>query len=94
MLQGVPSEYCTRGGGITGTVIDVRIILQYALKSNACSIIVSHNHPSGNLEPSNADIQITKKIKEAAKLMDISLLDHLIITTGDKYYSMADKGMI
>ncbi len=81
-------------GGITGTVIDVRIILQYALKANACSIIVAHNHPSGNLEPSNADIQITKKIKEAAKLMDISLLDHLVITIGEKYYSMADKGMI
>lgn len=81
-------------GGISGTVVDVRIILQFALKSNASSIIVAHNHPSGNLKPSSSDIQITKKIKEAAKLMDISLLDHLIITSDDNYYSLADEGMI
>ena len=81
-------------GGTSGTVVDIRIILQYAIKSNASSIIAVHNHPSGNLKPSNSDIQLTKKIKEAAKLMDISLLDHLIITAEEKYFSMADDGIL
>jgi len=78
-------------GGISGTVTDVRIILQYALKSNASGIILCHNHPSGNMEPSEADIKITSKLKEAAIIHDITLLDHLIITK-DGYYSMADMG--
>ena len=80
-------------GGISGTVTDVRIILQYALKANASGIILCHNHPSGNVEPSEADIKITSKLKEAAMIHDITLLDHLIITK-DNYYSLADMGCI
>jgi len=80
-------------GGVSGTVIDVRIILKFAIEGLASSLIISHNHPSGNLQPSNADIQITKKIKEAAKLHDIQLLDHLIIAD-QHYYSFADEGIL
>ncbi len=80
-------------GGISGTVTDVRIILQAALKSNASGLIVCHNHPSGNLNPSESDTKITKKIKEAGNIMDIQLLDHLIISNED-YYSFADQGML
>jgi len=80
-------------GGISGTVIDVRIILKAALEKQASSIILCHNHPSGTLQPSDADLKITRKINEAAKIMDISVLDHVII--GDqKYYSFADEGML
>jgi len=80
-------------GGISGTVIDVRIILKMALDKLACSIILCHNHPSGNLIPSEADKEITKKIKEAGKHMDIPVLDHLIIGN-DSYFSFADEGLI
>jgi DNA repair protein RadC len=80
-------------GGLSGTVIDVRIILKMALDKLACSIILCHNHPSGNLVPSEADKDITKKIKEAGKHMDIPVLDHLIIAN-DSYFSFADEGMI
>ena len=80
-------------GGISGTVTDVRIILQAALKSNASGLIVCHNHPSGNLNPGESDIKITKKIKEAGNIMDIQLLDHLIISKED-YYSFADNGLL
>ena len=80
-------------GGISGTVTDVRIILQAALKSNASGLIVCHNHPSGNLNPSESDTKITQKIKEAGNIMDIQLLDHLIIT-GEDYYSFADNGLL
>lgn len=78
-------------GGITGTVVDIRIILAVALKCNASSIILVHNHPSGNLAPSNADKSITLKLKEACKLLDLILLDHLIISK-KSYYSFADSG--
>jgi len=80
-------------GGISGTVTDVRIILKLALEKLASSLILCHNHPSGNPKPSDADINITKKIKESGKLMDISLLDHIIVTDGS-YYSFADEGII
>jgi DNA repair protein RadC len=66
-------------GGVSGTVTDVRVILQAAIKSNASGIIVAHNHPSGNLNPSESDSKITKKIKDAAGIIDVQLLDHLII---------------
>ena len=79
-------------GGISGTVADVRIIMQTALKSNACSIILSHSHPSGNLQPSEADKDLTKKIREAGKVLDIAVLDHLIITS-ESYFSFADEGL-
>jgi len=80
-------------GGMAGTVIDVRIILRKALENGANSIILCHNHPSGNLIPSDADKEITKKIKEAGKHMDIPVLDHLIIGNGS-YFSFADDGLI
>ena len=80
-------------GTTTGTVVDAKVIFQTALKANACSIILCHNHPSGNLRPSEQDIRITKNIKDAGKLMEISLYDHLILT-GEGYYSFADEGMI
>lgn len=80
-------------GGLSGTVIDVRIILKMALDKLACSIILCHNHPSGNLNPSEADKEITTKIKEAGKHMDIPVLDHLIIANDD-YFSFADEGLI
>lgn len=80
-------------GGLSGTIIDVRIILKMALDKLACSIILCHNHPSGNLMPSEADKEITRKIKEAGKHMDIPVLDHLIIAN-DAYFSFADEGLI
>ncbi len=80
-------------GGITGTVADLKIILKHAIEFLATSIIAIHNHPSGNLKPSQADVDLTKKLKEAGKLMDVSLIDHLII--GEKnFYSFADSGML
>jgi DNA repair protein RadC len=81
-------------GGISGTVTDVRIILQLAIKANASGIIVCHNHPSGNSQPSETDSKLTHKIKDAGMIMDIQLLDHLIITPDDSFYSFADNGMI
>jgi len=78
-------------GGVSGTVTDVRIVLQSAILTNASGLIVCHSHPSGNLNPSESDTKITKKIKEAGNIMDIQLLDHLIITNED-YYSFADQG--
>jgi len=80
-------------GGITGTVVDLRMILGTALKCGATGIILSHNHPSGNLLPSGADDKLTKQIKSACEIMEFSLIDHLIITT-DEYYSYADQGKI
>jgi DNA repair protein RadC len=80
-------------GGISGTVTDVRIVMKKAIEYLASGIIVCHNHPSGNLNPSESDSKITQKIKEAGNLMDIQLLDHLIISDKD-YYSFADNGLI
>lgn len=80
-------------GGITGTVADPRIILKKALEENATSIVLCHNHPSGNLQPSKADEAITYKIKEAAKFLDIQLMDHIIVSE-EGWYSFADEGKI
>lgn len=80
-------------GGITGTVADPRIILRKALENKAVSLILCHNHPSGNLQPSYSDEQLTQKIKEAARLMDIRLLDHIIVSD-QGYYSFADEGIL
>ncbi|MHB8131104.1 MAG: JAB domain-containing protein [Mobilitalea sp.] len=80
-------------GGISGTVTDVRLILSTALKCLASGMIVCHNHPSGNLNPSESDNKITLKIKEGGNLLDIQLLDHIILTE-DEYYSFADNGII
>lgn len=80
-------------GGISGTVADPKLIFAAAIKAAASGIIISHNHPSGNLKPSQADIQLTKKIKEGGKLLEIQLLDHVIITS-EGYFSFADEGVI
>jgi DNA repair protein RadC len=80
-------------GGISGTVTDVRIVMKKAIECLASGIIVCHNHPSGNLNPSESDTRITQKIKEAGNLMDIQMLDHLIISDKD-YYSFADNGLL
>jgi len=82
-------------GGISGSLMDVRMIYQYALKANACGIIIAHNHPSGNSNPSESDQKITNKIKEAGNLLDIQLLDHIIVTPErDVYRSFADEGQL
>ena len=80
-------------GGLTGTVADPRLILATGLKLAACSVILSHSHPSGNLNPSNADIQLTSKIKVAADYHDIKVLDHIIIAS-EGFLSFADKGLL
>jgi len=80
-------------GGIAGTVTDIRMILKMAIENLASSLILCHNHPSGNLQPSEADISITRKLKESAILMDINLLDHLILTAKG-YYSFADENIL
>jgi DNA repair protein RadC len=80
-------------GGMSGTVADPRMILRIALEEKAVSIILCHNHPSGNLKPSQPDRELTKKIKEAARLFDINLLDHIIVSQ-DGYFSFADEGLI
>lgn len=79
--------------GISSTLVDVRIVLQAALLCNASGIIVAHNHPSGNLNPSSSDIKMTAQIKEASKVMNMTLLDHVILTS-DSHFSFADDGMI
>ena len=80
-------------GGITGTVADTRIILKKALQNGATSIVLCHNHPSGNLKPSRADEEITKKIKEAARYHDIEVIDHIIVSE-EGYYSFSDDGLL
>ncbi len=80
-------------GGMDATVIDKRVILKNCLLHNATRLILAHNHPSGILEPSQSDIKITLALKEAAAVMDIKLLDHIIVA-GTKYYSMADEGLM
>jgi DNA repair protein RadC len=80
-------------GGITGTVADPRIILKKALEFDAVSLIISHNHPSGNVTPSRADEELTRKIKQAAALFDITLLDHIIVSDS-AYFSFADEGLL
>ena len=80
-------------GGITGTVADPRIILKKALDHHAVSIILCHNHPSGNLKPSKADEQLTNKIKNAAAFLDIQVMDHIIVSE-EGYYSFADEGIM
>ena len=80
-------------GGITGTVADPRIILKHALENNATSIILAHNHPGGSLSPSKSDKELTAKIKEAAALLEISVLDHIIVSN-EGYFSFADEGMM
>jgi DNA repair protein RadC len=81
-------------GGLTGTVVDLRILYGTALKAMASGIIIAHNHPSGNLKPSDADRELTSQIKQAGKLLDITLLDHLILGTEGDYASFANEGWL
>lgn len=80
-------------GGVSGTVADPRIIFKLAIEELASGIVVAHNHPSGNLTPSQSDRDLTKKLKEAGKLLEIQLLDHIIVA-GQKYFSFADDGIL
>lgn len=80
-------------GGLTGTVVDPRIIFQTALKANSCCVILAHNHPSGNPRPSETDIRLTRKLMEAGKLLDIQVLDHLILVPGG-FTSLANEGIL
>lgn len=78
-------------GGITGTVVDPRLVAKYAVESLSACVILAHNHPSGNLTPSVADKDLTDKIKKGLKLLDIDLLDHIILTN-ESYYSLSENG--
>jgi DNA repair protein RadC len=89
----VTGFYKLSSGGITGTVVDIRMIYTLALNSCSTSIIIAHNHPSGKLAPSTADLSITKKIKAAGEFLDIKLLDHLILTD-ESYLSFSDEGIL
>ncbi|MBU2045668.1 MAG: JAB domain-containing protein, partial [Bacteroidetes bacterium] len=80
-------------GGQAGTIADPKIIFKAALEGNAANIILAHNHPSGNLKPSQADMQLTKKLQEAGKLLDLQVLDHVIFTERS-YFSFADEGLL
>ena len=77
-------------GGVSGAFVDIKLVLSIALKANATSIILAHNHPSGNLKPSKSDIDLTKKLKQGATFLDLNLLDHLIISK-NSYYSFSDE---
>lgn len=90
----VKGMYQLSSGGLTGTLIDIRLIFAVVLKSLSVAIVVAHNHPSGTLRPSKGDRDVTTKIKKAAQLLDITFLDHLIITPDGEYYSFADNGML
>lgn len=81
-------------GGITSTLIDIRLLFAVILKSLSVAIILTHNHPSGKLEPSDADKKLTNKIKKASKLFDITILDHLIFAPDGDYYSFSDNGIL
>lgn len=89
----VIEKYQISKGGITGTLVDVRIVLRKALEAGAVSLILVHNHPSGNLKASEADKQLTRKLKTAAESLDIKVLDHIIVTE-KSYLSFADEGML
>jgi len=80
-------------GGVAGTIVDAKIVLKYIVDTLASAVILCHNHPSGNLTPSTQDLDLTRKISEAAKLVDSQVLDHIILTP-DSFYSFADNGLI
>lgn len=81
-------------GGVSGTVIDPKIVFRRALKGNAVSVIIAHNHPSGNLKPSRADLDITQKLKKAGEFLEVAVLDHLILSPSGDYFSFSDEGLL
>ena len=89
----VIKKYQISQGGVAGTVADPKIIFKMALQELASGIVLAHNHPSGNLTPSQSDIDLTKKLKEAGKFLEVQLLDHVIVA-GQKYFSFADEGLV
>ena len=91
MVKGI---YEISQGGITSTLVDLRILFAVILKSLTVAIVLAHNHPSGNLKASESDAKVTQKIKQAAKLFDVKVLDHIIITPQSEYYSFADNGLL
>ncbi len=90
----VKGIYLVSSGGITATLVDIRILFAVVLKSLTTGIILCHNHPSGNLTPSAADKNLTQKIKNAGELLDVKLLDHIILTPNNQYFSFADEGLL
>lgn len=80
-------------GGVSGTIVDAKLVFSVALKCNASSIIIAHNHPSGNLKPSEADIRLTQKLKEAGNYLDVKVLDHIILSR-EGYYSFVDESQM
>ena len=92
--QNVLGIYVVSIGGMTSTVVDVRLILSVALKTASTCLMLCHNHPSGTLKPSQQDITLTSRLKEACILMDIKLLDHLIVNGDGQYLSFSDEGML
>lgn len=90
----VIGAYKVSNGSVAGTVVDAKLIFSVAVKALACSIVLAHNHPSGSLNPSQADIDLTRKLFNAGKLLDIIVVDHLIIVATGGFYSMADEGLM
>lgn len=93
----VIGKYEVSKGGITGTIVDTRLVMCAAIKGLACAIILAHNHPSGNKKPSQADLDISKKLVQAGKILDIVVLDHLIITDPGEdngYYAFSEDGLM
>ena len=86
-------SYCASKGGVTGTIVDSRLIYKEALLHLATAMILAHNHPSGSLKPSRQDLMLTNRFVEAGKLLDIRIIDHLIISQ-EGYYSFADEGQL
>jgi DNA repair protein RadC len=84
--------YSMSKGGVSGTIVDAKLVFSVALKCNASSIIIAHNHPSGSLTPSEADKRLTQKLKKASQYLDVVLLDHIIVTKED-FYSFSDNGL-
>jgi DNA repair protein RadC len=81
-------------GGMAGTVVDIKILFATALKGMAAGLILGHNHPSGRIQPSQADIDLTRRIRKAGETLDLPVLDHLILSPDVGYYSFADEGML
>ena len=90
----IKGVYQLSSGGITGTLVDIRILFAVILKTLSVGVILVHNHPSGKLKPSEADKNLTQKIKKAAKIFDINVLDHLIIVPNGSYFSFSDNGLL